>query len=192
MFKKRETIIFLIVTIGIILLSILQRNEVDFFYGLVQIVLYFTFACNLIYTLVKLLKDKRQISFFKKVKSLSFGLALIGFFFFLSFLIDTDGGKKKLMVGGSNHDIFFIHFQLFSDNTFKLLNSGPFGGKYFRGTYSLQNDTLILNNDSLKYLYPNLTLALKESPEKEIYFESVDTNKFKDKLFIQTDNRNHK
>jgi hypothetical protein len=47
-----------------------------------------------------------------------------------------------------------------------------------------------LNNDNLKYLYPTLTLVFKETVDKRKYFESVDTLKFKDKLFVNTDNRN--
>ncbi len=121
-----------------------------------------------------------------------FGMLLTGFFILLSYLVDTDGGKQRVITGGSNHDPSFIHFQLFSDNTFKFLNSGPFGGNYYRGTYSLDNDTLRLKNDSLKYLYPTLTLAIKETDDKQKYFESVDTLKFKDKLFINIDNRSHR
>ncbi len=120
-----------------------------------------------------------------------FGVILTAFFFLLSYLVDTDGGKKRVIIGGANHDPSFIHFQLFGDSTFKFLNSGPFGGNYYRGTYSLNNDTLRLNNDSLKYLYPTLTLVFKETDDKEKYFESVDTLKFKDKLFISTDKRSH-
>jgi len=117
------------------------------------------------------------------------GFALTAFFFLLSYLVDTDGGKKRVIVGGVDHDLNFIHFQLFDDNTFKLLNSGPFGGNFYRGTYSLEKDTLRLNNDSLKYLYPTLTLVFKETEDKRKYFESVDTLKFKYKLFISADNR---
>jgi amino acid transporter len=189
MFKRRETIIFLILTVGIITLNLLELNQLDFIIGLGRFFLYFVFFCTLIYALYRLKKDRRQIPFFQKAKPLMFGIILTGFFFLLSYLVDTDGGKKRVITGGANHDPSFIHFQLFGDNTFKFLNSGPFGGNYYRGTYSLQNDTLRLNNDSLKYLYPTLTLVLKEADGNEKYFESLDTLKFKDKLFISTDNR---
>ena len=189
MFKRRETIIFLVSAVGIVLFTLLQLNQVFFFYGLGQILLYFIFFCTGIYALFRLIKDKRQVPFIQKAKPLLLGLLLTAFFFLLSFLADSDGGKKRVMVGGVNHDIHFIHFQLFGDNTFKLLNSGPFGGNYYRGTYSLDKDTLRLNNDSLKYLYPTLTLVLKETADKRKYFESVDTLKFKDQLFISADDR---
>jgi hypothetical protein len=190
MFKRRETILFLILTLGIVTLNLLELNKLDFILGLGRAFLYFLFACTFLFSLYRLIKDKRQIPFLQKAKQVMFGIILIAFFFLLSYLIDTDGGKKRVITGGSNHDPSFIHFQLFSDNTFKFLNSGPFGGNYYRGIYSLYKDTLRLNNDSLKYLYPTLTLVFKETVDKRKYFESVDSLKFKDKLFVITDNRN--
>jgi amino acid transporter len=181
--------IFLVLAIGIIIFTLLQLNQVFFIYGLTQLVLYLIFICTGIYALFRLLKDKRQVSLLQKAKPLLFGILLTALFFLLSFLVDTDGGKKRVIVGGANHDPSFINFQLFYDNTFKLLNSGPFGGNFYRGSYSLNEDTLKLNNDSLKYLYPTLTLVLKQSESKEKYFESLDTLKFKEKLFIKKDYR---
>lgn len=192
MFKRREVKIFLVLTVGIIVLSLLELNQLDFIIGLSRLFLYFLFFCTLLYSTYRLIKDRRQIPFIQKVRPFIFGLVLTGFLFLFSYLVDTDGGKKRIITGGANHDPSFIHFQLFGDKTFKFLNSGPFGGSYYRGTYSLNNDTLRLNNDSLRYLYPNLTLVLILDDNKEKYFESVDTLKFKDRLYINTDNRNNR
>jgi hypothetical protein len=192
MFKRREVIIFLVLTVGIIILNLLELNQLDFIIGLGRLFLYFIFFCTLLYSTYRLIKDRRQMSFIQKARPLIFGLILTGFLFLLSYLVDTDGGKKRIITGGANHDPSFIHFQLFGDNTFKFLNSGPFGGSYYRGTYSLSNDTLRLNNDSLRYLYTNLTLVLRMADNKEKYFESVDTLKFKDRLYLNTDNRNNR
>lgn len=192
MFKRRETIIFSVLTVVLIALNLLELNQLDFIIGLGRIFLCFVFFCILLYSLYRLIKDRRQLSFFQKAKPLIFGLILTGFLFLVSYLVDTDGGKQRVITGSANHDPSFIHFQLFSDNTFKILNSGPFGGRYDRGTYSLNNDTLRLSNESLKYLYPTLTLVLKETDDNQKYFESVDTLKFKDKLFINIDNRNYR
>lgn len=189
MFKRRETIIFLVLTVGIIILNLLELNQLDFIIGLGRLFLYFVFFCTLLYSTYRLIKDRREMPFIQKARPLIFGIILTGFLFLLSYLVDTDGGKKRIITGSANHDASFIHFQLFGDNTFKFLNSGPFGGSYYRGTYSLNNDTLRLNNDSLRYLYPNLTLVIRLADNHEKYFESVDTLKFKDRLYINTDNR---
>ena len=186
MLKRRESILFIVVTIGIIILTLLQLNQVDFIYGLGQIILYFIFLCTFIYAIYRLINDKRQTAIFEKSKSLFLGLILTGFFFLLSYLVDTDGGKKKLIVGGVDHDINFIHFQLFTDNSFKFLNSGPFGGQIYRGKYTLIDDTLYLDNDSLHYLYPTLRLV-KKTDNNKTYFEPVDSLRLKDRLFVYDD-----
>ena len=107
----------------------------------------------------------------------------------LSHLVDTDGGKKRVITGGFDHDLNFVYFQLFDDNKFKLLSSGPFGGTFYRGTYALRNDTLKINNDSLKNLYPSLTFVLKQKDDKRKYFDPVDTLKPMYQLYIYKDFR---
>lgn len=191
MLKRRESILFIVVTIGIIILTFLQLNQIDFIYGLGQIILYFIFFCTFIYATYRLVKDKRQTPFFEKSKPLFLGLFVTGFFFLLSYLVDTDGGKKKFIVGGVDHDINFIHFQLFTDNSFKFLNSGPFGGQIYRGKYTLIGDTLSLYNDSLRYLYPTLRLV-KKTDNNKTFFEPVDSLRFKDKLYVYNDYSNKK
>lgn len=70
-----------------------------------------------------------------------------------------------------------------------MLETDPFGGDYYIETYSLDKETLRLENYSLRFLYPSPALALKENTEKKKYFESVDTFNFKDRLYVDTDNR---
>ena len=116
-------------------------------------------------------------------------MTIIGFFFSLSHLVDTDGGKKRVITGGFDHDLNFVYFQLFDDNKFKLLSSGPFGRTFYRGTYALHNDTLKINNDSLKNLYPSLTFVLKQKDDKRKYFAPIDTLKSMYQLYIYKDFR---
>lgn len=187
MFKRRETIIFIVLTAGIIILTLLQLDQTFFIYGIGQLLLYFIFGCTLVYGVFRLIKDRRPLSFTDKAKPLILGLTIIGFFFLLSHLVDTDGGKKRVITGGFDHDLNFVYFQLFQDNKFKLLNSGPFGGTFYRGTYTLKNDTLRIDNDSLKYLYPSLTFALKQNDDKKKYFDPVDTSKSMYQLYIYKD-----
>lgn len=189
MFKRRETIIFIVLTVGIIILTLLQVDRTVFIYGIGQLGLYFIFGCTLIYCIFRLVRDKRRVSAFGKSKPLIFGLTLIGFFFLLSYLADTDGGKRRVMTGGFDHDLNFVYFQLFQDNKFKLLNSGPFGGTFYRGTYTLRNDTLKVDNESLRNLYPSLTFILKQKDDKRKYFDPIDTLKSMYKLYVYKDLR---
>ena len=175
--------------VGIIILTLLQLDETSFIFDIGQLLLYFIFGCTLIYAVFRLIKDKRPISFVEKSKSLIIGLTLTGFFILLSYLVDTDGGKKRVITGGFDHDLSFVYFQLFDDNKFKLLNSGSFGGRFYRGTYTFRNDTLKINNDSLKNLYPSLTLVLKQKDDKRKYFDPIDTLKSTYQLYIYKDFR---
>lgn len=189
MFKRRETIIFIVLTVGIIILTVLQFDQTFFLYGIGQLLLYFLFGCTLIYGVFRLIGDRRPVSFIDKSKPTIIALTIIGFFFLLSHLVDTDGGKKRVITGGFDHDLNFIYFQLFDDNKFKLLNSGPFGGTFYRGTYSFYNDTLKINNDSLKNLYPSLTFVLKQKDDKRKYFDPIDTFKSMYQLYVYKDFR---
>lgn len=189
MFKRRETIIFIVLTVGIIILTLIQLDEIFFIYEIAKLFLYFLVAGTFLYTIYRVAKDKRQLPFIQKSKSLIFGLSLFGFLFLISYLADTDGGKKRVMTGGFTHDLNSIYLQLFDDNKFKLLNLGPFGGKFYRGNYTLKNDTLKIDNDSLRYLYPSLTFLLKQKEDKTKYFESTDTLKAIYQLLIYKDFR---
>jgi hypothetical protein len=189
MFKRRETIIFIVLTVGIIILTLLQLDQTFFIYGIGQLLFYFLFGSTLIYGLFRLVKDRRPVSFIDKSKPLILASIIIGFFFLLSYLVDTDGGKKRVITGGFDHDLNFIYFQLFNDNKFKLLNSGPFGGTFYRGTYTFSNDTLKINNDSLTNLYPSLTFVLKQKENKQKYFDPIDTLKSMYQLYIYKDFR---
>ena len=188
MFKRRECIIFIVVTLGVVTLTLLQLNQLDFIYGIGQVVLDAIFFLAVLYAIFRLLKDKREISFFEKLKPLLLAVVLTGFFFLVSYLNDTDGGKKRVMSGGVSHDLHFINFQLFSDSTFKLINSGPFGGPIYRGRYSLYKDTLFLKNDSLKHLYPSLTFVLNREKTKS-YFAPVDRPNDYYRLYVIRDYR---
>src|ERR1700743_3838116 len=140
MFKKRETVLFIVLAIGIVILTLIQLDNSFFLFDIAQILLYFIFGLNFLYGFVRFVKDKREVPTFEKVKPLLLGSILICFFFLFSYLVQTDGGKKRLITCGFNHDLNFVNVQLFADNRFRFLNSGPFGGFINRGRYTLEND----------------------------------------------------
>ena len=189
MLKMGRVVTFIVAFAGILILTVLQRNGPNLFYELIQLVLYFLFIVSLIYSLYNAITDKTNGSKLQKFKTVLLGLFVIPFFLLIIYLDDTDGGKGKLISGGVNNDLSLIHFDLYNDNTFKLLNSGPFGGQYYRGKYTLKKDTLKLDNDSLMYLFPTLTFTLKERKDKRIFLEPTDTGKYKMILYIQNDYR---
>ncbi len=189
MFSRRETILFLIEGVGIVVLTFLQINETFFIYEIAKHLLYLIFGCTLIYSLIKLFRDSRQVPVFDKFKPLLFGLLLIPVFFTLSYLVDTDGGKKRMITAGFNHDLNAVFIQLFKDKSYKLVNSGPFGATIYRGTYTLYNDTLTISNKKLAGRYPSGIFVIKKDNNNKKYFDPVDTTKSQYQLYIYKDFR---
>jgi len=107
----------------------------------------------------------------------------------ITYLVDTEGGKKNIMQCNAGGDLTFVQLDLRNDGTFKLLNSGPFGGRYYRGKYTFQNDTLRIDNGD-KNLYPTLTFILKKDTiKKKKYFDPIPLDTTKEaiyKLYIQS------
>src|SRR5205085_1787320 len=136
-------------------------------------------------------KDKRQISIFKKLHSLLFGIALILSCLLFKFIIDTDGGKKIIIQASSGGDLTYVQLDLRNDQTFKLYNSGPFGGKYYRGHYKLRNDTLRIDNGDIN-LYPTLSFVIKQDTASlKKYFDPIQKDTTKEaiyKLYITKNN----
>ncbi|MES2849045.1 MAG: hypothetical protein V4685_08315 [Bacteroidota bacterium] len=188
MLKRRETIIFIVLAVGIIILTILQVNETFFIYGIGQFLLYCVFACTFIYAVIRLIRDRREVSKLTKASPLIFGVLLTGFFFLVSYLVESDGGKRKLLTAGFDHDLNFVYVQLFNDGKFKLLNSGPFGGDFYRGAYSFNGDTLRIDNGELRNIYPSLTFILKQDNGNK-FLDPVDTLKSIYKLSVYKDFR---
>ncbi|MFT3680002.1 MAG: hypothetical protein QM791_06995 [Ferruginibacter sp.] len=186
---RREAIIFIVLSVGIVLLTLSQSSQISAVFGFIQLVLYLAFFFTIIYAIYRLVHDHRPIPDFDKAKPLMLGCILGCAFFFMSYILDTDGGKKRLYVAGVNNKTGFIHFQLFDDNTFKLLDAGAFGGKIYRGNYSLVNDTLILNNPGLKTIYPTLRMVLKDGANGSKYFEPIGGDLLKNMLFVEPERR---
>jgi hypothetical protein len=187
MFKSFEITAFLLITIGIVCLSLLQINGENLLYGIALVLFYLAFVLTLIYTGYKLFRQRNRSNKNMNYKPISVGLGASLILVILHYLIATDGGKKTILKGGASHDINFLEFNLFSDSSFRFINSGPFGGKIIRGKYSLNNDTLIFHSESLRYLFPQLKLRRKMDNDIS-YFESIDSLNYKESLFIYQDN----
>ena len=183
MFKRRETIIFILLSIGIIILTLLQLNELFFIYDALQFLLYGVFGCTFIYCVIRAFENKREVSILERSKPSILGAILIVFFYLLSYLVETDGGKKVIFVCGFNHDLNSASYQLFKDKTFKLVNSGPFGGSINRGSYHLNNDTLGITNKNPEGKFITEKYKLTKVDNKK-YFEPIDPSRYMYRLYI--------
>lgn len=195
MFKRTDTILFLISSISINALTILQWNGTFILFGLAQLLLGLLLAVAIILSIIKTVKDKKQISLIQKLRPLLFGLFLTATIPLTIYLTITDGGKKTILHAGVNGDLTFVSLHLRDDGTFKLTNSGPFGSENYRGHFTFRHDTLHLDNGDTN-LYPTLTFVKKYHPKrKKEYFDPIPkdtTTKVIYELYIQTDNSSHR
>ena len=93
--------------------------------------------------------------------------------FFISDYLRNGGLKSVVLKAHYEGRYNGINLTLYKDNTFQLLNSGPFGGKYTRGTYKFVQDTLYMQKDPLTRIYPTNTFVLRVNEKKEKYFQPV-------------------
>lgn len=156
-----------------VILQALQVNGTLFFYGLTQILAVFIFIAIWYFALLRCRQNKKEKNQIKRFSPmiLAAALAIIGLFF--AYLSNPDSGKQKVIFASATGSTTAVWIDLFKDNTFTLCNSGPFGGTYYRGTYTFNNDTLQLSNGD-KNLYPTLSFVDKlDTIKDKQFFEPI-------------------
>lgn len=180
MFKRLDTILFIALASGFYVLTVLQMNSTYFVYGLGTDILPLLFLMVIVYSAIRIIRDKSEASLFKKLQPLLFGLLLILTFPLAFYLADTYGGKNIILTASAAGDMEFVQLDLRDDNTFRLIESGPFGGNPFRrGHYTLCNDTLHLESRDL-----NLAFVLINNGANK-YFDPIKLNDTIEPFFYQ-------
>jgi hypothetical protein len=164
-------------------ITISQRDNTYFFYAIEQLLIGILFFLTMVYSIIKIIRDKRQIPGIKKFHALILSLLLIATFPIVSYIVNSDGGKTVIMQASAGGDLTYVQLDLRDDGSCKLLNSGPFGGQYYRGHYTLRNDTLHIDNGDLN-LYPTLTFILRQdSILQRKYFDPVPEDTTKESIY---------
>lgn len=183
MFKRTETILFILFTASFDIFTLLQVNGDFILYSIAQFALGFLLVVTFIYSIWKILSNRRPIPLLKKLAPTSFGLFLIATIPIFGYLVDSDGGKKIILSATSGGGVGFVQLDLRDDGSFKLTNSGPLGGKFYRGHYLLQNDTLCIDNGD-KNLYPTLSFVLRDdTASKKRYLDPIPTDTSKESYY---------
>jgi hypothetical protein len=161
----------------------LQRESILLLYFLGEVLLGLLLIVTIVYSIFRILKDKRKVPFFQKLLPLIVGLITILTIPAFSFLVSKYAGKKVILKAGISGDLTSVELELRDDSTFKLINSGPFGGKVYRGIYVRQKDTLRIDKGDTS-LYPTLTFILKhDSAIQKDYFDPVQTDNTKESIY---------
>lgn len=175
MFRQSQTILFILLSIGFLYLDYLQTEETFFIYFVLQLIIGFLYFVTIVYTIFKIIKDTNPLR--QTIKPLILGLCLIPTLYLAHRLLDQNAGKQTLIEASLDGGYNGILLDLNTDGTFKLLNSGPFGGTIYRGNYKLKNDTLTIDNEKLTYIYPKLKFVIKTSDDNKIkYFDPIDSS----------------
>lgn len=174
MIKSKEFIFPSILTLVILVLDLLEFTIVSFGYSMLRALCYLLFACCLIFSIIRLIRNPEKSKVVPRILPLTAVLLMMVLLYGGSEITHTDGGKKRLMVIGFNHDLYSINCQLFKDGTFKLFSAGPFGGENIRGRYTLINDTLEFMNEKLHDLYPSGKLAFHATGSKPSFVPTTE------------------
>jgi hypothetical protein len=87
--------------------------------------------------------------------------------------LNNDGFKSVVLKARYEGTHNGINLTLFKDNTFQLLNSGPFGGKYTRGNYKFVNDTLYMQSEQFSRINQTSVFILRVKERNQKYFEPL-------------------
>jgi hypothetical protein len=138
-----------------------------------MLVLFLFFTLVLIYSFIRSYKNRLLHPRFLRYAPFLLGILLIPVLFVVSDYVRNGGFKSVVLKASYEGRNNGINLTLYKDNTFQLLNSGPFGGKYVRGTYKFVQDTLYMEKDTLSRIIPTNTFVLRVNNKNEKYFDPV-------------------
>jgi predicted membrane protein len=171
-----DTTLLILLTASIFLIEFNERNSTFFLAWVLMLVLFLFFITVLIYSFVRSYKSNLIHPRILKFIPFVLGVLMIPVLLIMSSYLKNGGFKSvvlKAYYEGRHNE---INLTLYKDNTFQLLNSGPFGGDYIRGSYKYDQDTLYIENEKVSKIYPAGKLVLKINERKEKYFYPVITD----------------
>jgi hypothetical protein len=91
----------------------------------------------------------------------------------MSNYLKNDGFKSVVLKANYEGTHKGINLTLFKDNSFQLLNSGPFGGNYIRGNYRFVSDTLYMESEQFSRGKPTSIFILRVNDRNQKYLQPV-------------------
>jgi hypothetical protein len=162
MIRLPRTILVLLLALSVAILSVAQWDRTVFVLLLLQGILALAITTIAVIEIIAAVRSWKKSPAWHKVRLLAVLAISAALMLGTSYLVRTDGGKKLWIKATASEPSGHVVLDLYSDNTFKLLHSGQISGTYYRGGYSFSDDTLQVDNERLRYLYPTLTFVLLE------------------------------
>ena len=168
-----DTTLLILLSASIILIEYNERNSTFFLAWVLMLVLFLFFALVLIYSFIRSYKSRIINPRILRYLPFVIGLLMIPVFLLTSKYLKNGGFKSVVLKASYDGEYNGINLTLYKDNTFQLLNSGPFGGNYIRGKYKYTQDTLYIEKERIEKIYPTGTFVLRINERKEKYFAPI-------------------
>ncbi len=168
-----DTTLLILLSASIVLIEYNERNSTFFLAWVLMLVLFLFFVLVLVYSFIKSYKTRLIHPKVLKFVPFILGSLMIPALLVMSTYLRNDGFKSVVLNAHYEDQDTGINLTLYKDNTFQLLNSGPFGGKYIRGNYRYVQDTLYIEKEKVSKLYPPASFVLRINDRNQKYFEPV-------------------
>ena len=168
-----DTALLFLLSASIILIEFNERNSTFFLAWLLMTVLFLFFVGVLIYSFVRSYNTRLIHPRILKFLPFILGSVMVPVLLLTSSYLKNNGFKSVVLKASYEGKHNGINLTLYKDSTFQLLNSGPFGGSYVRGSYRFTHDTLYMDKQELSKIFPTGQLVLKVNDQKEKYFVPV-------------------
>jgi len=167
-----DTTLLVLLSASIVLIEFNERNSTFFLAWLLILILSSFFVLVLVYSFVRSYNSKLLHPTLFRFLPFALGFLMIPALWLMSDYLKNDGFKSVVLKADYERGHNGMNLTLYKDNTFQLLNSGPFGGHYVRGSYKFVQDTLYI--DSGKNSLSNSgKFVLRMNDRKEKFFDPI-------------------
>jgi hypothetical protein len=183
-----DTTLLILLSASIILIEFNERNSTFFLAWLLMLILASFFVMVLAYSFIRSYNSNLLHPTLLRFLPFILGFLMIPAIWMMADYLRNDGFKSVVLKAEYEGKYNGVNLILYKDNTFQLLNSGPFGGHYVRGNYKFVKDTLYIDTGKATTQTSTGRFVLRMNDRKEKFFDpiTVDTTSHLS-LFVRKD-----
>jgi len=184
-----DTTLLILLSASIVLIEFNERNSTFFLAWLLILILAAFFVLVLLYSFVRSYYNKLLHPTLLRFLPFAIGVVMIPALWMMSVYLKNNGFKSVVLKADYEAGHNGVNLTLYKDSTFQLLNSGPFGGQYTRGSYRFAHDTLYIDTEKRTNGYAAAKFVLRVTNRREKYFDPVTIDSSNHPLLIVTKDR---
>jgi hypothetical protein len=183
-----DTTLLILLSASIVLIEFNERNSTFFLAWLLIFILLAFFIMVLIYSFVRSYYSRLMHPTLVRFLPFVLGLLMIPVLWMISDYLKNNGFKSVVLKADYEAGHSGVNLTLYKDNTYQLLNSGPFGGQYTRGYYRFVKDTLYIDTGKQSNGFAATRFVLRVNDRQEKYFDPLTVDSSRHKwLFVRKD-----